>query len=141
MAKTYTVHYSAKYAAAGSSASATALYGQANPEGIYPAGIYQNKTRAVVCLFSGLSGITASRVTGITLHLQRLAGGSNITYSVNLTHSVLSEPLGISGPPSRCGAASPSLRTTTSSGSGSGTIRMWAENTRRSPSPRACSRS
>ena len=97
MAKTYTVHYSAKYAAAGSSASATALYGQANPEGIYPAGIYQNKTRAVVCLFSGLSGITASRVTGITLHLQRLAGGSNITYSVNLTHSVLSEPLGISG--------------------------------------------
>lgn len=97
MAKTYTVHYSAKYAAAGSSASATALYGQANPEGIYPAGIYQNKTRAVVCLFSGLSGITASRVTGITLHLQRLAGGSNITYSVNLTHSVLSESLGISG--------------------------------------------
>ena len=97
MAKTYTVHYSAKYAAAGSSASATTLYGQANPEGIYPAGIYQNKTRAVVCLFSGLSGIASSSVTGITLHLQRLAGGTNITYSVNLTHSVLSESLGISG--------------------------------------------
>ena len=141
MAKTYTVHYSAKYAAAGSSASATALYGQANPEGIYPAGIYQNKTRAVVCLFSGLSGITASRVTGITLHLQRLAGGTNITYSVNLTHSVLSESLGISGTSFTLRRGQPSLRTTTSSGSGSGTTRTWAENTRRSPSPRACSRS
>lgn len=96
MAKTYTIHYSKKYAAAGSSTTSAALYGQANPEN-YPAGIYQNKTRAVVCMFSGLKAIDQANVTEIQLHLQRLVGGSHITYSVDLTHSVLAESLEIDG--------------------------------------------
>ena len=90
MAKTYKINYSVKEYFRSSSASSNTTYRQSNPEQ-YLAGATTRYRCAVKCEFSGLSSINASRVTGITVSVQRVTGGSNITYGVALYGSVLSE--------------------------------------------------
>lgn len=86
MAKTYTVPCSTKTAYRNTSTAYTQYpYSTSN----YYAGKYSTYVCGVNCLFSGLSGINASAVTGITVHVQRVTGGANITYAVNLNYSVL----------------------------------------------------
>ena len=89
MAKTYTIHYSTKDARRGSGNNLSKLSSPTQ----FRAGEDSSNKYGVHCLFSGLSGISAANVTGITLHLQRIAGGSTITYSVTLYHSVLSSTI------------------------------------------------
>lgn len=89
MAKTYTIHYSTKDARRGSGNNLSKLSSPTQ----FRAGEDSSNKYGVHCLFSGLSGISAANVTGITLHLQRIAGGSTITYSVTLYHSVLSRTI------------------------------------------------
>ena len=90
MAKTYRINYSVKEWFRSSSATSNTVYRQSNPDQ-YLAGANRNYRCAVKCEFSGLSSINASKVTGITINVQRLEGGSNITYGVALYGSVLSE--------------------------------------------------
>lgn len=93
MAKTYTIHYSKKYAMR---AGGNNLYSQSSPES-YFAGTNGNYNYGVVCFFSGLNNINANNVTSITLYLQRIVGGTNVTYSVDLYQSVLTNNLVESG--------------------------------------------
>lgn len=90
MAKTYRINCSVKEWFRGNSATTYTLYRQSNPEQ-YLAGANSSWRCAVKCEFSGLSNINAARVTGITISVQRVTGGSDITYSVALYGSVLSE--------------------------------------------------
>lgn len=90
MAKTYRINYSVKEWFRSSSATSNTVYRQSNPDQ-YLAGANRNYRCAVKCEFSGLFSINASKVTGITINVQRLEGGSNITYGVALYGSVLSE--------------------------------------------------
>ena len=90
MAKTYEIHYSEKEYFRSGSTSAT-MYKQGEPIEEYWAGGSASDRYGVLCRFSGLSSINSSRVTGITLYMQRLVGGSYITYTVQLYGSVLSE--------------------------------------------------
>lgn len=84
------VHYSEKaYFRSGS--TSTTMYRQDEPIDEYLAGGATADRYGVLCRFAGLAGMDASRVTGITLYLQRLAGGSPMTYTVQLYGSVLSE--------------------------------------------------
>lgn len=84
------VHYSEKaYFRSGS--TSTTMYRQDEPIDEYLAGGAAADRNAVLCRFAGLAGMDASHVTGITLYLQRLAGGSPMTYTVQLYGSVLSE--------------------------------------------------
>ena len=85
-----TVHYSEKQYFRSGSTSVT-MYLQNEPIDEYLAGGAAADRNAVLCRFAGLAGMDASRVTGITLYLQRLAGGSNMAYTVQLYGSVLSE--------------------------------------------------
>lgn len=86
MAKTYTIPCSKKTAYRNESAYYTQYpYDTSN----YYAGKNIDYVYGVNCLFSGLADINASAVTGITVHVQRKTGGTNITYSVNLCYSVL----------------------------------------------------
>lgn len=85
-----TVHYSEKAYFRSGSTSAT-MYRQNEPIDEYLAGGATADRYGVLCRFAGLAGMDASRVTGITLYLQRLAGGSNMAYTVQLYGSVLSE--------------------------------------------------
>lgn len=86
MAKTYTIPCSKKTAYRNESAYYTQYpYDTSN----YYAGKNIDYVYGVNCLFSGLADINASAVTGITVHVQRKTGGTNITYSVNLYYSVL----------------------------------------------------
>lgn len=93
MAKTYTIPYSQKQAYQGTSANLGIISDPTN----YYAGDRKSGSytyhHAVHCLFDQLSAINADNVTGITLHLQRLVGGSNITYSVTLYYSILSNSI------------------------------------------------
>jgi uncharacterized repeat protein (TIGR02543 family) len=90
MAKTYRINCSVKEWFRGNSATTYTLYRQSNTEQ-YLAGANSSWRCAVKCEFSGLSNINAARVTGITISVQRVTGGSDITYSVALYGSVLSE--------------------------------------------------
>lgn len=85
-----TVHYSEKQYFRSGSTSVT-MYLQNEPIDEYLAGGATADRYGVLCRFGGLAGIDAARVTGITLYLQRLAGGSPMTYTVQLYGSVLSE--------------------------------------------------
>lgn len=89
MAKTYKITYSAKTAYRG---DGNDLYPNTDLDGYY-AGKGPSYNYGTYCQFSGLSSISESTVTAITLHLQRLATGvlsSDITYGVALYSSVLS---------------------------------------------------
>lgn len=84
------VHYSEKQYFRSGSTSST-MYLQDEPIDQYLAGGWTADRYGVLCRFDGLAGIDAARVKGITLYLQRLVGGSPITYTVQLYGSVLSE--------------------------------------------------
>ena len=84
------IHYSQKEYFRSGSTSAT-MYRQNEPIDEYLAGGATADRYGVLCRFGGLAGMDAARVTGITLYLQRLVGGSPITYTVQLYGSVLSE--------------------------------------------------
>ena len=90
MAKKYTIPCSTKNAYLASGSTNNNLPLQSNPT-VYYAGVNRDKHFATHCLFSGLSNISKSVVTSVTLHIQRLVGGTDITYAVNLDWSVLAE--------------------------------------------------
>lgn len=56
----------------------------------YRAGISGSNHYGTYAKFAGLSGIDASKITKITLHIQRITGGTDITNNVELYYSVLS---------------------------------------------------
>lgn len=87
MAKTYTIHYSQKQAFKGSGYTQSL---QSNPSYYYAGGDSANRY-AVLCRFNGLNNINSNNITSITLYIQRLVGGTNITHSALLYQSVLSE--------------------------------------------------
>lgn len=88
MAKTYTVHYSSKVAYRGATNNLAPQSGAAEylagirSDGQYKYGVY--------CRFNGLASINAANVTELKVYIQRIVGGANITYSVELYQSVLS---------------------------------------------------
>lgn len=88
--RSYEIHYSTKNWYSGTASNmvltATDSYyaGQQNSSRIY--GIH--------CLFDGLKNINPSSVRSINIYVQRIEGGSPITYSVYLAHSVLSGTIG-----------------------------------------------
>lgn len=88
MTKNYTIHYSDKYAFSGDTSSSVA-YRITEPESYY-AGQSQSRY-AVLCRFSELSNLNADAITGIRIYIQRILGGSPITYTVNLYGSVLTD--------------------------------------------------
>ena len=56
----------------------------------YRAGISGSNHYGTYAKFSGLSAIDASKITKITLQIQRITGGTDITNNVELYYSVLS---------------------------------------------------
>lgn len=85
MAKTYVVQYSSIYALSGSGNDLTQDSGDCR------AGKSTSRNYGTYAEFSGLNNIPADKITGITLYLQRVTGGANMEYSVELYYSVLSE--------------------------------------------------
>lgn len=80
-------------------ASSHALSGTGNDltpvsNGMLRAGKISSTNYGTYCTFAGLADIDQSKVTAIKLHLQRVAGDSDITYSVQLYYSVLSSSPG-----------------------------------------------
>ena len=56
----------------------------------YRAGINGSDHYGTYAKFNGLSGIDSSKITKITLHIQRITGGTDITNNVELYYSTLS---------------------------------------------------
>lgn len=90
MAKKYDpIHYSLKQQYRGTGYTQSLQSGATQ----YFAGADATYRYATYCQFSGLKNINASAVSSITLYLQRLVGGSDITYSAALYQSVLSSSI------------------------------------------------
>ena len=90
MAKTYEpIHYSLKQQYRGTGYTHSLRSGVTQ----YLAGADSSYRYSVYCQFSGLKNINASAVSSITLYLQRLVGGSDITYTVDLYQSVLTSQI------------------------------------------------
>lgn len=84
MAKTYKVPYSAIYSVSGTGNDLSKDSGDCR------AGKTSSRNYGTYAEFAGLNDIPADKITGITLYLQRVTGGANMTYSVELYYSVLS---------------------------------------------------